>query len=569
MVRPSFVPFPARRRARSGSEDGGAAGRRGMGPLGWLLLGVGVLYGILLVVHLHEILAVTYANSDVAIVPVVAHRIDVGAPLGSVVIGNRPLYEEILGATVVGWLPDHRELWRLIPVAWLALDLALLGWAAAVGFGRRSALLLVVAVACLGQMGRQYFFSWDFHDLPQLHAILLMAALVYAARRDAPWREPRLVLGAIGLGLLSALPEASDPLFLISGLAPFLGAAVILAIARPGRASAELLGLAAAVCGLALLGAHFLTVVMAAHGFVHSPFPLTLTPMNELGHDAGLVLQGLTNIAGGDFLGIAPDGHGLLTLVRGGLILAGLVAALLTVLAHTVALLRGRGPRAAPALAYLAFWALALLLGLGAYLLSNVAVDYLSGRYLLAPYLAIPALLVTAAPDRAALRRRALSVGVGAFAAAGALALPATAGALPGLAPGPSAARRLAAYAAREHVQIGFGSYWTSVALTWETRFRLSLGAVGPCPVGTATGLCPWGIALSAWYRPRSQVRSLLIVDPTVPNTGGISPAGTSWMTSLTATDLGPPLTHARIAGMEVYVYGYDIASRFPPAPTP
>jgi hypothetical protein len=561
------VPFPARIRSSSGAAADETVRRDGPDRLAVAVLGLGVLYGILLLVHLPEILTVTYRNSDVAIVPVVAHRIDVGAQLGSVVIGNRPLYEEILGSTLIGWLPGHRVLWQLLPLLWGLAGLALLGWSVAVGFGRRAALLVTVAVACLGQMGRQYFLSWDFHDLPEFHALLLLAALVYAARSDAPWREPKLLLGAVLLGLISALPDASDPLFLVSGLTPFLGAAVILALTRRGRASAQLLVLATAVCAIALLGAHLLTALMVARGFVHSPFALTLTPVSDLAHDAGLALQGLTNIAGGDFLGIAPDGHGPLTLLRGGLILAGLSAALVTVLAHTLAVARGKGPAQAPALAYIAFWALALTLGLGAYLLSNVAVDYLSGRYLLAPYLAIPALLVTAAPARAPLGRAALTVGVGAFAAAGALALPATAGALPGLAPGPSAARRLVAYAAREHVQIGFASYWAAVALTWETRFRLSLGAVGPCPVGTATGLCPWGIGLSAWYTPHAHTRSLLIVDPSVPNTGGIAPAGTSWMTTLTATDLGAPLTRARVAGMDVYVYGYDIASRFPPAP--
>lgn len=529
---------------------------------GWGILAVlGGLYGLLFLIHLPQVLTVTWRNSDVAIVAVIAHGLDSGSTLGSVVIGNRPLYEEILGLTLTGWLPLARQIWLIAPLLWDLAGLGALGWAAHRALGRRAALLSVVAVACVGQMGRQYVLSWDFHDLPQFHALLLSAALVYAARLDHPLRRPAVVCGALVLGVLGAFPLASDTLFIFSGLVPLLGGAVGLLLARRDRRSVEVLGLALLVIGLNVGLAQVLTHVMVGAGFTHSPITLTPTPLAQIPATASLLLQGLTNIGGGDFLAIAPDGHGLLAVTRGCLVLVGLGAALLLGLRVLGRILRRRAA-SGEEVAYTAFWTVALFVGLGVYLASGVAVDYLSGRYLLAPYIAIPALLgaLVRAPGRLGRIGRPLALGgVGAFALCGALALPASATGQPGLAPGPDAARALARFARAEGVRVGYASYWAAIALSWETHFRLGLRPVIAC--GSAQ-LCPGNLTATGWYVPRPR-RSLLVVDPTIPNTGGIQPSPGSWLTANPA-QLGTPVASRVIDGMHVTVYGYDIASRMP-----
>ena len=526
-----------------------------------LIAALGGLYALLFLIHLHQVLTVTWQNSDVAIVAVVAHGLDTGAPLGSVVIGNRPLYEEILGLTLTGWLPLAREIWLIAPLVWDLVGLAALGWAASRALGRRAALFSVVALACLGQMGRQYFLSWDFHDLPEFHAVLLCAALVHAAGLERPLRRRRVLLGALGLGVLGAFPLASDSLFIFSGLAPLVGASLALAIVRRDRSSLQILGLTLVVVGLNVGLAQLLTHIMVAAGFIHSPITLTPTPLARLPATASLLLQGLTNIGGGDFLAIAPDGHGVLTLLRGVLILGGLAVALALCLRVLWRILRRRAHSPAE-VAYTAFWAGALLLGLGAYLASGVAVDYLSGRYLLGPYVAVAALLGTLVPAPGRLGRLGaplLAGGVGLFALSGALALPSSATGQPGLAPAPPAAQALARFARAEGVRVGYASYWAAIALSWETHFQLRLSPVVPC--GSAQ-LCPGNLAATGWYVPRTR-RSLLIVDPTVPNTGGIEPGPGSWLT-VNPAKLGAPVATRVIDGMHVAVYGYDIASRMP-----
>jgi hypothetical protein len=87
--------------------------------------------------------------------------------------------------------------------------------------------------------------------------------------------------------------------------------------------------------------------------------------------------------------------------------------------------------------------------------------------------------------------------------------------------------------------------------MTWELHDALPVYPVIGC--GNQQ-LCQFPYhKISSWFTPRAGVRSLLVVDPSlaVANTVGGPGAG-----------LGKPLSVATVDGLQLYVYGYDIASK-------
>ena len=64
--------------------------------------------------------------------------------------------------------------------------------------------------------------------------------------------------------------------------------------------------------------------------------------------------------------------------------------------------------------------------------------------------------------------------------------------------------------------------------------------------------LCPFDLhVISSWYTPRPSTRSFLLTDPRLP----LVPAPTP--------GLGRPSAVYRVGRLTMYVYPYDIASRF------
>jgi hypothetical protein len=55
---------------------------------------------------------------------------------------------------------------------------------------------------------------------------------------------------------------------------------------------------------------------------------------------------------------------------------------------------------------------------------------------------------------------------------------------------------------------------------------------------------------ISSWYTPRPNTKTYLVVDPAQPLVTGPDPA------------MGKPLKMLTVGRLQVYVYGYDIASK-------
>ena len=117
-------------------------------------------------------------------------------------------------------------------------------------------------------------------------------------------------------------------------------------------------------------------------------------------------------------------------------------------------------------------------------------------------------------------------------------------------------ANELSSIAEEEQRRIGYAGYWEAASSSWSTKMRVKVFPIDH-ECGTADGVpCPKAALVhGGWYVPRTGVRTFLIGPRPEDDDSYERPPG-----------LGPPLSvHRLLNGANLYVYPYDIASRFPP----
>ncbi len=513
-------------------------------------------YAVAVIANFHAIITSVYVNSDAALAPVLAQAAG-HLPAGTYIsLGNHAWYEEWLLLSATRSLSFHRGLWEIAPAIWSLLGLGLLAWSAGRAFDAWSASTTGAALLCVGAFGRFSFMAVNWHSLSLVHTILLGAVLVWLAGRIEQIRPAPLVTLAVAVGALSALPAASDALFPFWALIPLLGASGAVG-SRASRAARRRLALfTATVLAAAIGGAVVLAAVMRHNGITARALPVGPVAVSSLGHNIVLLARSLAFLGGGRLGALGSGAQGVLTFASGALVLLALVIVVAALV--RVGVRRGLGRGVPPArLAYVWFWSLSLLCTVLVFVLTDAPKDALSGRYLLAGYAAIAALLPLAGRSRRS--RRLLTAGVCAYALIATYQVihrPFTVITSPEVAvrfPGPETAAQLAAFARSENVSVGYGGYWDAEELTWATHFAVPVRPVRVCSNVTHTLCYPQLGMISSWYRPRANIRSLLIVDS----------LGTSF-NGILAPDpqLGTPVARRRIGPVDVLVYPYDIASR-------
>ena len=509
---------------------------------------IALVYLIALVARYGSVIRAINMDSDVSVAPVIA-KLAGQAPAGSqIVLGNHPYYEEYLFMRATAGLSFYRQLWEIAPFVWTLLGFALLGWSVRSAFDRLSAVLVCCALLCLGYIGMFSFFALDWHGLTVLHTIVLAAALVWLTPRAGEISWAQLVSLAITLGLLSALPAASDQLFFIWALIPLIVASGVLAWRGAGRLRVTLPAFALLTTLVAVVAGAIIAHSMRGSGVVAVAFPVSFAVPANLINNIELLVQGWMLLGGGNFFGLPVKASSVAVVVSGVLLLAALRYGLRAVrrAARAAGPRPSAGDRIEPAVAHVAFWASSLLIQSAAFVLSSVPVDTLSSRYVLAGYVAIAALLPLLLRGGVQVRL-AVAVAVGLFATSGAYQL--IRNPLSPTFAGPAEATQLTRFAAAHDVRYGYASYWDAADLTWLTKFKLQVFAV-QSSCGTQT-LCKVPAAgISTWYTPRAGVRSMLIADPKQPGLQSIDPA------------LGTPLATTRIGPLSVAVYPYDLASK-------
>jgi hypothetical protein len=114
----------------------------------------------------------------------------------------------------------------------------------------------------------------------------------------------------------------------------------------------------------------------------------------------------------------------------------------------------------------------------------------------------------------------------------------------------PSEARAVAAYAKSEDVSVGYGNYWNSVDLMWNSNFKVNVYPIQRCAANKHF-LCRFNeISISNWDKPHGDVRSMLVVNPTATQVRRREGA------------FGKPIAKQHIGNLTLYVYPYDIATK-------
>jgi hypothetical protein len=512
-------------------------------------------YAAAVLLTFHDIITSVYVDSDAALAPVLGQGIG-HIPVGSFIsLGNHAWYEEWLFLLASRGLPARLRLWEVAPMLWSLLGVGLLVWSVRRALDTWSAAVCGAALVCVGAFGRFCLLAINWHSLSLVHTIAMAAVLVWLMPRIGVMSWRRVLVIAIGLSVFSALPTASDNLFPFWALAPFTVAGGVVASRASARERSRVAAFVSVVLAVAVLGGLALASIMRHSGITARALPVGFVAPSNIGHNLALLAESYAYIGGGSVHAPRLDAQTVLMLSSAALVLAAL--ALVVVL--TLRILASRSIRAEMTdarLCYVSFWGTSLLATSLVFVLSDAPRNVLSGRYLLAGYAAIAALLPLIGGRSA---RAVIGAGVCAFA------LIATVQVLrhpfevikpPEESirfPGPDTAAALARFAHHEGVTYGYGGYWDAEELTWGTDFKVLVRPVRVCTSRTHALCYPQLGMISSWYTPRPGIRSLLVVDSLGTSFNGVLAPDPS---------LGKPLSARQLGDIEVYVYPYDIASR-------
>jgi hypothetical protein len=490
-------------------------------------------YAVALFTTFGSFLRVLYSNADVVAAPYIAQLLPAAPGSAEVVLGNVPWYETLWFEWLTRALPYHRVVWEVAPWLGSLLGIGLIAWATAKVAGRWAGMIVAVVLACAGPPLLGYQFAGSIHAPAWLHVAVLGAFLVLVAERGRV--HPLLWAG---LALVTAAGVASDNLVIVAGVAPFVLAASILGRRSFGAAIAVAIG---SVAGARAIGAE----MHAAH-IRGEHFPIHVAALDRLEPNARIMAHAMLYLFNGDVHGHDPSARWLLGVGCAVVLGAGVLAAVFWGLSPF-----SRGLSRSTRSVHVAFWGLSAVLTAGVFLFSTLPVNRYSGRYLLSVGYAIPVLVAVGAAAsaraRAVVALAACVLVVGSTTAIAARDLQSNQAKWPTRAD----ALRLLDFAEAHHLRYGYAGYWDAAALTWETKGRIEVYPVNPC--GSGPGICWFPLhRISSWYTPRPATRTFFVVDPAQP-TGleGFLPR------------LGPPEDIVRVGRLTVYVFPYDIASRF------
>jgi len=520
----------------------------------WLPVLAGGVWLLVFALDLRETVQGIYTNADLASALVIGELYDERVPGDEVVLGNYPWYSSLWIEDLTRGFPAHRQLWQI--GFWLLSlgGVALVAWSTWRASSAWAAAIAAVLLVCAGYALLPMQLGANAHGPTNLHVALLGTFLVWCASRRGrvgPW-PVHVVLCAV-LAAVTAAGLASDRLLLVSGIAPFVGAAIAMAWMLPAPAGRRIAVSAVTVAVAAMVGSGLIVDAMRDANVQDLPVDVAFAPFDRIVSNFRLLLHALTFLGNGDFGGAEVEAKSVFALVCAIAVLAALVAVTrwASRWVRDVARRPAQRPERPELLAHASFWILAGTVTSIAFVMSTLPIDKFSARYLMTAYYALAALvpLLAVRPRaRAAVAAGTTLVVAGATAALVRGDLHAAPGSPSGDISGP-----LLRLAQAEGVEHGYAGFWTAAPLTWQMKAQVRVYPVASCTGGPE--LCRFKLHyISSWYRPRPNTRSFLIIDP--HHLEGIGP-------SYADPKFGPPQKSARIGDVTVHIYGYDIASRF------
>jgi hypothetical protein len=381
--------------------------------------------------------------------------------------------------------------------------------------------------------------------------LLLTAVSAWQLVALAQTCRSRAAKASVAVGVLAGVCVTADPLALVAAVAPWVICALMLARGHPERRAPLM-----TTGGAAVASAVVIDLLSSVNGIVGRGS--VALPPSINGITAGLRTTATTlgqMISGTWYSDVLPEAIVIVAFVA-------FLGVLYT--ARRRATLDAGGAAAARKI-YVWFWLLSaggLIAGL---CLSGLGIQYntvsYQGHYVDGLWFAIAALLPIAV-----LRRRVpvaiAAVGISCLAlvnAVGIARMPAS------LLNGPdyTDAARLTATLVHLGVGNGYGGYWESYAIGWQTNQRITALPLQQCAPGSGVPtLCRYEFAAPAWYRLNPGpvfvivLRGACIHDDLCIDTGNLA-------------GLPPPEAIRTVGLLQVYVYAHDVFADLPVATRP
>jgi hypothetical protein len=521
----------------------------------WLPVLFAGVYAVVFLINLRSIVDSVYLSADIVSAPYLGELARQAPPGAHILLGNIAWFPALWFELATHWLPAHRQIWELTPYVLSLVGVGLVAWSAHKAGGRSAAVLTAAVLVATGPGLLTYQFAWSIHALTYVEVAVLGAFLVLCVTHHGRIGGGATHASLVGLvGAITAVGLASDKLLALAGLAPFLLAALATLRVEPRDAGRRIVTTAGAVAVVGVLGAVLLAQFVTGAHISTANFPITLAGLHQLAPHLLLALRSIAYLFDGDFGGLTLSFTSTLKLVCAAVAAAAVFAGLVAARDQIRPIVMGAGASddriSGARAAHLTFWSLVICLtGLG-YVLSSVPVDVYSSRYLVPAAYGLIAVLTVLATSGGRYRVAVVG-GVSLVVLAGTVSLVRhELQANPSHFPTTSLSGPLLHFVRSEGLKYGFSGYWDAAPLTWQTRAGVDVYPVAPC----GATVCPFHLhQISSWYTPRAGIRTFLISDRTQSGDPG-RPAS-----------LGRPTQTVHIGRLAVYVYPYDVASKFGP----
>lgn len=529
--------------------------------LSMLPVPVAAAFGVALALSIKAITAALAWNADFVSPMVMADSLGTSHGPKEVIFGTYAPLTTLWFDVATRHLPFHRAIWRLGPLLLTVVGLAALGWAVWRTAGPWAALL----TGCISFVGSYpvlaTFLAQANHGPTYFLVCVLVAFLVFLVTRPP---TPLVLALAAVLGVVAGLNIASDPLLLLVGMGPFLAAALLVSARHRSADLRHLAPLAGGVTGLALVVALVTSRAMSAAGYavlgVSQGNPLDPASPADVRANFDRLVNNVLHLFNAYYKG--PFGFTTpLRVLLAGAAVAGLcvpVALLVRSLATRTSPPTPKTGDSRPARDLLqVFWGLVVLGLLAGLVLSRLAVENAPRAigYMTPLFLAVAATVPIAARRSPPLRAL---VGCGAalfcaFSLASVVRaeIPRSYDGFTFVKDGDRVLRVLE----DEGIHRGYASYGPAGPLTFRFAGRIRVYPVLPCLTPSGATLCGFAAnRVRSWYNPKPGP-SFVIADPTQPWAVVAPPPAA----------LGAPVQVFQVGSQTVYVYAYDVASRFGP----
>jgi hypothetical protein len=510
-----------------------------------------VAYLIVLVAQFGHLVATTYLDADAASIPVIGELFGAAPASAHVVLGQFGWYSTLLFELGTKWLPFHRQLWETAPYA-TALAGALLAtatvWRVA---GRGAACLTGVILICASPHMLHLMMSLVGHTPTWFCVALLGWWLVEISRGTFADRVRLACAFGFAIGVIVGAGAASDPLVTIAGLLPFILGSLVGCLPSTRRGDYRPAALVFETLVVAAVTWVGIDIAMAA--FNVGPAQTNVTALgaeNEVAGNFQLWWESLAVLGNGDFFGMHVTPTSALAIVCAGLTI-GAILLIPRICWQEIKEVAGVGATtwATPWRALLVFWSFSVVVLSLAFILGTERVGINSGRYLVGLVYA-GAVVIPVVASRRRFTEALAVVGTVVFALASTIGMArGTVLSFQAGFPSDTTISRVEQIAKREHLGIGYAGYWDAAPVTWVTHGRIHVFPVLTCPGGSQ--ICRFGLhQISTWYDPLPNVKTFVLVDPTVP------------FLPVKPVALGRPVATYHIAELTMYVYPYDVAAR-------